>query len=66
MTSNAKYNLRAHMIGFSTDLFTVKTLLITGAGKGIGRACAKLAAQLGANVIAVQGDFNNYRLKGGN
>ena len=41
------------MIGFSTDLFTGKTLLITGAGKGIGRACAKLAAQLGAHVIAV-------------
>ena len=41
------------MIGFNTDLFTGKTLLITGAGKGIGRACAKLAAQLGAYVIAV-------------
>jgi NAD(P)-dependent dehydrogenase (short-subunit alcohol dehydrogenase family) len=41
------------MIGFSTDLFAGKTLLITGAGKGIGRACAKLAAQLGAHVIAV-------------
>ena len=41
------------MVGFSTDLFIGKTLLITGAGKGIGRACAKLAAQLGANVVAV-------------
>lgn len=53
MTSNAKQNLRESMIGFSTDLFIGKTLLVTGAGKGIGRACAKLAAQLGANVIAV-------------
>ena len=41
------------MIGFSTDLFIGKTLLVTGAGKGIGRACAKLAAHLGANVVAV-------------
>ena len=41
------------MVGFSIDLFIGKTLLITGAGKGIGRACAKLAAQLGANVVAV-------------
>lgn len=45
--------LRNDMSGFSTELFTGKTLLITGAGKGIGRACAELAAQLGANVIAV-------------
>ncbi|MCG7533196.1 SDR family oxidoreductase [Psychrobium sp. MM17-31] len=30
-----------------------KTVLITGAGKGIGRACALMAAKCGANVIAV-------------
>lgn len=29
-----------------------KTALVTGAGAGIGAACAKLMAQLGANVIA--------------
>ncbi|WP_211183446.1 SDR family NAD(P)-dependent oxidoreductase [Thalassotalea sp. Y01] len=28
-------------------------ILITGAGKGIGRACALLASSLGAKVIAV-------------
>ena len=41
------------MNGFSADLFKGKTLLITGAGKGIGLACAQLSAKLGAKVIAV-------------
>lgn len=41
------------MSGFSTDLLAGKSILVTGAGKGIGRACALLAAQCGAHVIAV-------------
>jgi NAD(P)-dependent dehydrogenase (short-subunit alcohol dehydrogenase family) len=41
------------MPGFSTDLLAGKSILVTGAGKGIGRACALLAAQCGAHVIAV-------------
>jgi NAD(P)-dependent dehydrogenase (short-subunit alcohol dehydrogenase family) len=41
------------MSGFSADLLAGKSILVTGAGKGIGRACALLAAQCGAHVIAV-------------
>jgi NAD(P)-dependent dehydrogenase (short-subunit alcohol dehydrogenase family) len=40
-------------MGFSKTLLLNKKILITGAGKGIGRACALLAAECGANVIAV-------------
>ena len=40
-------------MGFSKSLLTNKKILITGAGKGIGRACAILAAKCGASVIAV-------------
>jgi len=40
-------------MSFSSDLFTDKTIMITGASKGIGKACALLAASLGAHVIAV-------------
>ena len=39
-------------MGFSSTLLTNRTILITGAGKGIGRECALLAAACGANVIA--------------
>ena len=41
------------MLGFNEQLLANKTILVTGAGKGIGRACAELAAACGANVLAV-------------
>jgi NAD(P)-dependent dehydrogenase (short-subunit alcohol dehydrogenase family) len=40
-------------MSFSTDLLKGKSIMVTGAGKGIGRACTLLAASLGAHVIAV-------------
>ncbi len=40
-------------MAFSNDLLSNKTILITGAGKGIGRECALIASQCGAHVIAV-------------
>ncbi|MGY0313289.1 SDR family NAD(P)-dependent oxidoreductase [Alteromonas macleodii] len=40
-------------MAFSHDLIKDKTILVTGAGKGIGKACALLADACGANVIAV-------------
>ena len=40
-------------MSFGENLFAGKTILIAGAGKGIGLACAAMAAQYGANVIAV-------------
>lgn len=33
--------------------FTGKTVIITGAGKGIGRACARVMAARGADVVAI-------------
>ncbi len=41
------------MTGFDNELFINRTILIAGAGKGIGLACAQMAAAHGANVIAV-------------
>ncbi|AFS38576.1 SDR family NAD(P)-dependent oxidoreductase [Alteromonas macleodii] len=40
-------------MAFSHDLLKDKAILVTGAGKGIGKACALLADACGANVIAV-------------
>lgn len=40
-------------MSFGENLFAGKTILIAGAGKGIGLACAAMAAKYGANVIAV-------------
>lgn len=40
-------------MNFSTTLLKNKIILITGAGKGIGRACSLMAHACGAKVIAV-------------
>jgi len=40
-------------MGFDKNLFLNKKILIAGAGKGIGLACAAMAAEYGADVIAV-------------
>ena len=36
---------------YANDLFKNKTVLISGAGSGIGKACAVLFARLGANIV---------------
>lgn len=41
------------MTGFNRELFVNRTILVAGSGKGIGLACAQMAAAHGANVIAV-------------
>ncbi len=46
-------NISGKLMGFNKTLLENKTIVITGAGKGIGKGCALLAAQCGATVIAV-------------
>ncbi len=44
--------------------FSGKSVIITGAGKGIGRACAKIMAERGAKVVALSrtaSDLDNLR-----
>ncbi|MBN8931423.1 MAG: SDR family NAD(P)-dependent oxidoreductase, partial [Rhizobium pusense] len=44
--------------------FSGKSVIITGAGKGIGRACAQLMAARGAEVVAIsrtQSDLDSLR-----
>lgn len=48
--------------------FSGKTVIITGAGKGIGRACAQLMASRGANVVALsrtQSDLDSLAVETG-
>ena len=44
--------------------FSGKSVIITGAGKGIGRACAQLMAARGAEVVAIsrtQSDLDSLK-----
>lgn len=41
------------MTGFSSDLLNGKTIMVTGAGKGLGLACAEALVAGGAKVLAV-------------
>ncbi len=48
--------------------FSGKSVIITGAGKGIGRACAQLMAARGANVVALsrtQSDLDSLKAETG-
>ena len=40
-------------MGFDKTLLVGKTILVTGAGKGIGKACVEKCVDAGAQVIAV-------------
>ena len=44
-------------ISFSEDSLSNKNILITGAGSGIGRAVAKIAAKNQANLILLSKDI---------
>lgn len=56
-------------MGNSTDkTLSGKTALVTGAGRGIGRACARMLAEAGAHVIAVartESDLADLRAQAG-
>jgi NAD(P)-dependent dehydrogenase (short-subunit alcohol dehydrogenase family) len=39
--------------GYATDLLEGRTIMVTGGGRGIGRACVESLANCGASVIAV-------------
>lgn len=55
-------------MGFENTLLSGKRILITGAGRGIGRACALAFAGLGAEVVAVDlaaGDLENLVTEAG-
>jgi NAD(P)-dependent dehydrogenase (short-subunit alcohol dehydrogenase family) len=39
--------------------FENKTVVITGAGKGIGEACAKVFFEDGANIVSLDKDDDN-------
>ena len=47
-------------ISFSEDSLSNKNILITGAGSGIGRAVAKIAAKNQANLILLSKDCLLY------
>lgn len=46
-------NLGKSAGSFNTSILTGRTALITGAGRGIGRACAQSLASCGANLVLV-------------
>ena len=39
-------------MGFENTLLTGKRILVTGAGRGIGRGCALALGRLGAEIVA--------------
>lgn len=56
-------------VGFDSETLRGKRILVTGAGRGIGRQCALACVAAGANVIAVartEKDLNSLVEAGGN